>query len=399
MGRPQVIVGRAMTVSAQISEGPVINRAELLARVASLASLIEEFAAKSEAQGTLAPEVVAALRQAGLFGLWSAGEVGGYDIDFVDQLEILVTLARADMSTCWSLMIGASASAVMAAFLPDEGVAQLFGHGAWPTAASSLAPTGRAWRCAGGYRVSGRWGFGSGVRHARGVMAKCLVEEVSTEDRPQQISAFVPLDEVEILDDWNVSGLRGSGSNSYVVNDVFVPDCFIAVIRPLTQYRGGARASVLHLRLPIEHGAVALGGARRALDEVVQQAISKRRLMETRTVADTQLFQVELGRMEAQYASLIAGTRAAAAAFDEALSGPEAGFVGAATNMRAICAHVTEACQTIVARCLRQAGAGAIMPGNPLERLQRDMTVAAQHYMIGDNAYEALGRLQLGMAP
>ena len=121
--------------------------------------------------------------------------------------------------------------------------------------------------------------------------------------------------------------------------------------------------------------------------------------METRAVADTQLFQVELGRMEAQYASLIAGTRAAAAAFDEALSGPEAGLVGAATNMRAICAHVTEECQTIVARCLRQTGAGAIMPGNPLERLQRDMTVAAQHYMIGDNAYEAFGRMQLGMAP
>jgi hypothetical protein len=66
--------------------------------------------------------------------------------------------------------------------------------------------------------------------------------------------------------------------------------------------------------------------------------------------------------------------------------------------MRAVCAHVTEACQAIVARCLRQAGAGAIMPGNPLERLQRDMTVAAQHYMIGDSAYETLGRLRLGIA-
>ena len=86
MGRPQVSVGRTMTASAQILERPVINRAELMARVASLTSLIEEFATESEAQGTLAPEVVAALRQAGLFSLWSAGEVGGYDIDLVDQL-------------------------------------------------------------------------------------------------------------------------------------------------------------------------------------------------------------------------------------------------------------------------------------------------------------------------
>ena len=103
--------------------------------------------------------------------------------------------------------------------------------------------------------------------------------------------------------------------------------------------------------------------------------------------------------MEAQYTGLIAGTRAAAAAFDAALSGPVAGLIDAAAGLRAVCANVTEACQQIVARCLRQAGAGAIMPGNPLERLQRDMTVAAQHYMIGDSAYEALGRLRLEIAP
>jgi len=102
--------------------------------------------------------------------------------------------------------------------------------------------------------------------------------------------------------------------------------------------------------------------------------------------------------MESQYAGLISGARAVAAAFDAALPGPETGLSEAAANMRAVCAHVTEACQAIVARCLRQAGAGAIMPGNPLERLQRDMTVAAQHYMIGDSAYETLGRLRLGIA-
>ena len=388
-----------MTAGMQITGDSIIGRAELLARVASLTPLIEETAARSEALGTLVPEVVVALHQAKLFGLWSAREVGGYDIDLADQLEILVVVAQADMSTCWSLMIGASSSAAMAARLPDEGISQLFGDGPWPTVASSLNPSGRAQRTTGGYRVSGRWGFGSGIQHANGAMANCLVEDANVGDGPQQIAAFVPLDKVQILNDWKVSGLRGSGSNSYIVDDAFVPDCFIAVIRPLTVYRGGGRAAVLHLRLPIEHAAVALGGTRRALDEVTLQAIGKRRLTETRTVADSQLFQVELGRMESQYAGLIAGTRAAAAAFDAALPGPEARLADAAASMRAFSTHVTEACQAIVNRCLRQAGAGAIMPGNPLERLQRDMTVAAQHYMIGDSAYEALGRSRLVIAP
>ena len=160
-----------MTTGLEIAAGPKMERAELLARVASLTPLIEEYAARSEVLGTLAPEVAAALRQAGLFRLWSASEVGGYDINLADQLEILVAVAQADMSTCWSLMISASSSAVMAARLPNEGVSQLFGDGPWPTAAASLNPSGRARRGTGGYRVSGRWGFGSGsarqlTRHA-----------------------------------------------------------------------------------------------------------------------------------------------------------------------------------------------------------------------------------------
>ena len=97
--------------------------------------------------------------------------------------------------------------------------------------------------------------------------------------------------------------------------------------------------------------------------------------------------------------SLLAGAREAAAAFDAALGGPPDALAEAAAVMRAVCAHATEGCQDIVNRCLRHAGAGAIMPGNPLERLQRDMTVAAQHYMMADSAYENLAKHRLGMTP
>jgi len=385
-----------MTIAEPAVASPVVDRAELLARVAALAPLLEETTVASETAGTMVPQAVEALRAAGLFRLWSPREVGGYDVSVPDQLEVLVAVARIDMSACWTLMIGNSGSAVMGSRLPDDGVARLFADGPWPTAASSLTPAGRARRGEGGYRLSGRWGFGSGIRHARGAMANCLVEDPQA-GAPTQISAFVPVEQIEILDDWHVPGLRGTGSNSYVADDVFVPDCFVAVLQPLKVHRGGARASGLHLRLSIEHGAVALGGARRALDEVTQQAAAKRRLRETRTVADTQSFQVELGRLEARYLSLLAGAREAAAAFDAALGGPQASLAEAAAVMRAVCAHATEGCQDIVNRCLRQAGAGAIMPGNPLERLQRDMTVAAQHYMMADRAYEDLAGYRLAV--
>ena len=378
--------------------GPGVDRADLLGRVAALAPLLEETAAASEAAGTMVPAAVEALRDAGLFRLWSPREVGGYDLSVPDQLEILAAVARVDMSACWTLMIGNSGSAVMATRLPDAGVAELFGAGAWPTAASSLTPSGKATRCDGGYRVSGKWGFGSGIRHAVGAMTNCLVDDPRP-GGPAQISAFVPVDRLRILDDWQVPGLRGTGSNSYVAEDVFVPDRFVASLRPLKIHRGGLRAGALHLRLSIEHGSVALGGARRALDEVARQALGKRRLADARTVADTHGFQVELGRLEAQHASLLAGARAAAQAFEEALGGPPDVLAAAAAALRAVCAHATEGCQAIVARCLRHAGAGAIMPGNPLERLHRDMTVAAQHVMMSDKAYEDWGRRRLGIAP
>ncbi|MEQ9639226.1 MAG: acyl-CoA dehydrogenase family protein [Alphaproteobacteria bacterium] len=382
----------------QVGANHEVDRADLLARVATLSPLLESTASASEAAGSMIPEAVEALRDAGLFRLWSPREVGGYDISAPDQLEILVAVARIDMSACWTLMIGNSGSAVMASRLPDEGVGRLFGDSAWPTAASSLAPSGRARRCEGGYRINGRWGFGSGIRHAIGAMTNCLVDDPH-DSAPAQISAFVPVEQLDILDDWHVPGLRGTGSNSYAAADVFVPDHFIATLRPLKIHRGGARAAGLPLRLPIEHGAVALGGARRAIDEVTTQAIGKRRLAETRTVADSQSFQVELGRLEAQHASLLAGARAAAADFESALGGPADALADAAAMLRAVCAHATEGCQAIVNRCLRFAGAGAIMPGNPLERLQRDMTVAAQHYVVADSAYEGLGQRRLGLTP
>ena len=132
---------------------------------------------------------------------------------------------------------------------------------------------------------------------------------------------------------------------------------------------------------------------------MTRQARDKRRLTEKRTVADSTHFQIELGRMEAEHLSLVAGTREAAEAFDAALAPSGEALHEAGLALRAVCAHVTEAGRAIVDRCLRHAGAGAIMPGNPLERLQRDMTVAAQHYMIGDSAYEALAEQRLEIAP
>ena len=209
--------GRAMNTSLPTREA-------LLARVADIFSLLDETATKSEALRTLCSEAVNALHEAGLFGLWVPSERGGYDADLVTQIDVMIAVARADMSACWTMMIGNTATAMMATGLPNEGLEEVFsqecGPERLPVAAGSLIPSGKA----------------------RTV-------------------------------------------------EVFVPERRVLTKTP----RSGWRKSDPGPRLPIEHASVSLGGARRALDEVTEQAASKYRLLESQSVASKQSFQTELG--------------------------------------------------------------------------------------------------------
>jgi alkylation response protein AidB-like acyl-CoA dehydrogenase len=377
-----------------MSEQRIPNRQELLARVAAIAPLLDQTAAESEKLRTLCPEAVEALHEAGLFGLWGPTEVGGYDTDLATQTDVMIAVARADMSACWTLMIGTTASAMMAAGLPEEGLAEVFGGPRLPTAAGSLKPSGMAEPVDGGYRVNGRWGFGSGIHHASWIMANCLQSKDGNPAKPAVgLALVIPVSEVQVEDDWFVSGLCGSGSCSYSVQDIFVPHHRTINGPPL---RGGLQAQHLRTRLPLEHACVSLGGARRALDELAVQAVSKRRLLDPQSVASKQAFQIELGYLEAQWETLRAGVRTCADRLWRTFHDDQEAVEGAAVALRAVCAYATEKSLEIGGRALRQAGAAAVMDSNVLQRIHRDLTVSAQHVMISDAAYEDYGNQILG---
>jgi len=371
------------------------GRAELLGRVAEIAALLDETAAESEQLRTLCPEAVTALHEKGLFGLWSPLEVGGYDADFVTQVDVMIEVARADMSACWTMMIGASLAAAMATGLPDEGLGEVFSGSRFATGAGSLKPSGRAEILEGGYRVTGSWGFGSGIHHANWVVANSLATRQGEVVKPVQVVALViPIGEVEILDDWYVSGLSGSGSSSYRVADVFVPSRRAMQGAPR---RGSLQNSNMVPRLPIEHASVSLGGVRRALDELTQQAIGKHRMLDSQSVAEKQAFQIELGRLEAEWRTLRDGVRSIADNLWLAMAEQSDQVPGMIVELRAICALATENSLQIGGRVLRQAGAAAVLKDNVLQRIHRDLTVSAQHFMISDVSYEDYGRRLLGV--
>lgn len=354
-----------------------------------MAPVLDATAAESERLGTLCGAAVDALHDERLFGIWVPAEAGGFAADLVTQVDAMIALGRADMSACWTVMIGTTVTGTMAAGLPDDGFAEVFAGERMPVAAGSLRPDGRAAPLAnGGYRVTGKWGFGSGIHHAEWIVANCLAAEA--EESGGRVALAVPVADVRIADDWRVSGLRGSGSSSYSVQGVEVPPSRVLGKRR----RGGYLSANPAPRIPLEHASVSLGGARRALDEIACLSRTKRRLGSDAAVADSDAFRQDLGRLEAEWSALAAGVRAVAAELDAAVTAGE-DIEPVATRLKAVCALATARSLAIGGRALRHAGAGAVYDTGTLQRVHRDLVVSAQHVMVSDAAFEAYGGQRL----
>lgn len=179
------------------------------------------------------------------------------------------------------------------------------------------------------------------------------------------------------------------------MTDVFVPQRR-AIQAP--RKRGSFQNANPGPRLPIEHAAVSLGGARRALDEVVRLAASKRRLMDSAILARKESFQLELGALEARWWICAAGVRESAGELWQAMETARP-IDPPATKLKAICAHAVEESLAIGGRAFRQAGASAVQSSDVLQRIYRDLAVAAQHAMVSDAAYAEFGKGLLGEFP
>ena len=225
---------------------------------------------EAEAIATLPEMTVDALYQSGLLALKLPVAFGGAEADPVTQLEVIEAVTRIDPSAGWCTMIGASAIALPAVFLPDEAIEQIFVGGHVPTAAGVLMPAGKALPVDGGYLVNGRWSFASGIRHSQWVSAGALITR-DGEGGSEHLMVVFPTSQAQIQDNWQVVGLKGTGSNDFSVSNLFVPEAFTwDVVRALPK-RGGP---LYRLGIPgfvaNEHSAFALGVGRRVLDAIIE---------------------------------------------------------------------------------------------------------------------------------
>src|SRR5579862_8773091 len=207
------------------------SQAATLIEVAAqhIAPLVRACRDEGERERRLPARVLAAMHEARLFRMYIPQALGGVEIDPVTSMIVVEEIARADAAAAWNLMLGATYG-LWAAFLPEDAAREVYGA-ADAVVAGALRPSGRARPVDGGFVVDGRWSFASGIRHSAWWNAGCLIapdggaSEGATPSQPPPGAClvFFPAADGELIDNWDVGGLRGTGSHDYAVSGLFVP--------------------------------------------------------------------------------------------------------------------------------------------------------------------------------
>lgn len=374
------------------------KRRVLMDAVDGVRGALQAGAQEAEETATLPRASVDALYDSGLLRLKLPHVLGGAEADLVTQLDVLEEVSGIDPSAGWCLMIGAASVGSLAAFLPDAAIDELFVNGNPPRTAGAFAPFGKAVPVDGGYRVSGRWPFGSGVRHSQWVSAgaRIVTEEPGY---PDQLRCVMPTPDVKIHDNWDVMGLRGTGSCDFSVDNLFVPERFAWDVSSTEPLRGGA---LYRLGRPgfvtNEHSAFALGVARRALDALNEVAASKTRgYNSVNPLAGRQVIQRALGECDLR---LRAARALNVEILEEAWQSVSDGKTPAPplqAQMRGCATYTTDVAADVVAQAFRYGGGSALFTTSVLQQCLRDINAAAQHQMVSDTAYENHGQFLLGL--
>lgn len=370
-----------------IATTPTGPQSEAEAHARRIAGVVRDMAARIDADRRLPADLVGELRDSGLLRGGAPVEVGGPELAPGVALRCAEELARGDASAGWCVSI-AITSSLLIAYLPPAGREELFGAGRG-VAAGVWAPQGKATRVAGGVVVSGRWAFCSGITHADVLFAGCILD-----DRPAVLA--LPTDELEILDTWHTLGLRGTGSNDAVADELMVPDGRVFSIfdgpvidRPLYRFPPfGFFAACIT--------AAAMGNARAAIDDFTDLARTKKGVSASRTLAERPTVQAAVATAESDLeAARALYYQAVETAWRASQDGPVVP-VEARTRLRLAATHGVRTAADVVRRMYDLAGGSAIYDGAPLQRRFRDAFTATAHFQVNEASRELPGRMLLG---
>jgi len=377
----------------------------LLEAVRTLEPVIRRHAAEAERERKLSAPVAAAMRAAGLYGMWCPKAFGGLEVDPTTAFRVIEEISRIDSAAGWNLQASTVAD-LLGAWFPAAGAAEVF-RDPRTILASAFFPPRSAVPVDGGYRVTGRTTFVSGACEADWIAGLAHVLDggeprLGPDGQPLTLLTMFPRTDVEIIDNWDTLGMCGTGSHDVSVTDVFVPERRAVPWVPL-QLPPAAYAGPLY-RLTVWPivGALAvpsLGVARAAIQALIELATRKTPAYTTKTLKDRPAVQSQLAYAEATLGAVRAYLyEAFAEAWTEAIAArrltPEhkARIQLAATTATLASAEVVDLVHTAV-------GATGIRCEQPFQRHFRDAHVLTQHAYISPSRYESVGRLMLGLDP
>ncbi len=377
-----------------------------LARVRRIAATIEAEAGASERSLRLTPTLQAALHREGLFRLLLPRSFGGFETDPPTFFQVIEAVAKHDASTAWCLCQG-NGCAMSAAFL-DPGIAQEV-WGRDPEAVLAWGPGARSEAIveADGYRLTGRWAFVSGGRHATWLGGHASVIEADGSPRRDADGEIVvrtlllPAGAATWTDAWDVIGLRATGSDSYEVKDLFVRHDHSFIRDDPAERRHQAP---LYLFPQISLYAVgfcgtALGIARAMLDAFTELAVDKRPRLARQTLRDTGMVQYEVAQAEARIRAARAFVLSELRDIWQAVVATQALSIADRMRIRLATTFAIHEAKAAADAAYELAGATAIFVGNDFERRFRDLHTVTQQLQGRKAHLQSVGAFLLGLPP
>lgn len=387
-----------MTQSAE-----ALSASGLVERVRELVPLVAEHADQAERDRKPVDEVMAALCETGVFRSFVPRRFGGYEIGLDTFIDVGIALGGACTSTSWVTTFCMEHNWMLAQF-PPAAQQSIFGSQPFVLAPASISPNGRARPVPGGYQVSGRWSWSTGIMHADWVI---LVAPVENDDSGPRMF-IVPRAAVKVLDTWNCSGMEGTGSNDVVADDVFVPaECSESMAgMALGRGTGSAWLGSPCFRYPmmpllsIAAAIPAVGAARRAL-ALFQERLGGRQIYGTRTrQAERQSAQIRLGMVATRIDLAESMLRQVGRDVERWGTQEEVCPTEERARMRLVVAQLVRWCRDAIGQIVEASGASAQLRPHPLQRIQRDVNTLSCHTVFDlEIAAENYGCLLLGLDP
>jgi alkylation response protein AidB-like acyl-CoA dehydrogenase len=378
--------------------------------IAGLYSTIRGYQGEIEQERQIPGALVEQLRALGAYRMFVPRALGGLEADPLAYLRAVELAAEADGSAGWNIC-NCAINQLISLGLPDEGVHEIFVGGPDTIiAGTAVAGGGRAAHADGGYRVTGRWRFGSGCREAQWMLANFQLfdgvePQRNTDGSPAFWRCLFPAVEVTVIDTWDMIGQRGTGSHDWSVTDAFVPERrTLKMVSPILtnqwdRWPGALYQLPAHAIVGPHHSAVATGIARAGIEALTELAGSKTPRGRTGLLRDREQVQESVGRAEAILGAAQAYRAAMIGDIWDTVQSGNPSTPEQRARCRLAASYAADSARQSMDLMYRAGGTTSSERQHPLARCWRDLQTVTQAVAVMPEWYPLAGRIFLGLEP